>query len=252
MTTNEYIQFTLDLNVGELSKDGALMVKTGASTGRSTKERFVVRHPELESEISWGPVNKPVTPEFGDQFFARLEEKLQDQKLYGMEGYVGCFRVKVRSTSPWHIAFAQNMFRETVVEQLKNHVQDNVVIEILHDPYGQVSELRLEHEFEKAIIVDPKKLKVGIIGTAYAGEIKKSAFSLCNYLFPKYGIFPMHASANCLADGSNSSVLFGLSGTGKTTLSADPSRFLIGDDEIVWSESGISTLKVDAMQSLSI
>tara|TARA_B100000749_G_scaffold280455_1_gene276646 strand:+ start:83593 stop:85098 length:1506 start_codon:yes stop_codon:yes gene_type:complete len=243
MTANPFIQQAIDLNVGELSKEGALLVKTGASTGRSTKERFVVKHPEIEQDINWGSVNQPVTPEFGETFFSRLEEKLSHQKLYIKEAFVGCFRVRVRSTSPWHIAFAENMFRETVVEQLKTQVPDDVLIDILHDPYGQVSELRIEHPYQKAIVLDAKKLKVGIVGTAYAGEIKKSAFTLCNFLFPKYGIFPMHASANCKEDGSAASVLFGLSGTGKTTLSADPKRYLVGDDEIVWSKSGISNLE---------
>ena len=242
-TTNDFIKTALELNVGELSKDGALMVKTGASTGRSTKERFVVRHPEVEAEIEWGKINQPVDPEFGESFFVRLNDKLSQQELYSTEGYVGCFKVNVRSTSPWHVAFAENMFRQSVVPSLKDHVDDDVTIEILHDPYGQVSELRLDHPYEKAIVLDPKHLKVGIIGTAYAGEIKKSAFTLSNFLLPRYGIFPMHASANCRHDGTNSSVLFGLSGTGKTTLSADPERHLVGDDEIVWSETGISNLE---------
>ena len=92
-------------------------------------------------------------------------------------------------------------------------------------------------------MLDIENRRIGIVGTAYAGEIKKSAFSLCNYLLPQYGAFPMHSGANCLEDGSSSCVLFGLSGTGKTTLSADPQRYLIGDDEIVWSSKGLSNLE---------
>ena len=122
---------------------------------------------------------------------------------------------------------------------------DAIHIQIYHDPYGKVSNLNLgmDHPHEKAIILDPVGMKVGIIGTAYAGEIKKSAFTLCNFALPQYGILPMHSSANCMEDGSESSLLFGLSGTGKTTLSTDPKRFLIGDDEIVWSAQGLSNLE---------
>lgn len=243
MDNTKFINQCVDSNLGKLTKDGALVVSTGESTGRSTKERFVVRQPEVENDIEWGKVNQPISPEFATEFFSRLESKIDEGQTYEMQGYVGSFKVKVKSTSPWHIAFAQNMFRDAVIESLKDQVADDVEITIIHHPYGAVSELGMEHKFEKAIVLDPVALKVGICGTAYAGEIKKSAFTLCNFLMPKYGIFPMHSSANCLQDGTNSSILFGLSGTGKTTLSADPVRFLIGDDEIIWSETGLSNLE---------
>ncbi|MCB0391033.1 MAG: phosphoenolpyruvate carboxykinase (ATP) [Bdellovibrionales bacterium] len=239
----QFIEQTLKSNKGHLSKAGALVVKTGASTGRSTNERFVVRRPEIEHEIDWGKVNKAMEEKKGDQLLNGIENKVLSGEYFTMKGYVGCFKVEVYSTSPWHIAFAENMFRETVIESLKAQVTDDLTIKIYHDPDGQVSDLHVEHEYQKAIIVDPAHLKVGIIGTAYAGEIKKSAFSLCNFLFPKYGIMPMHSSANCEENGDNSCVLFGLSGTGKTTLSADPNRYLIGDDEIVWSKNGLSNLE---------
>ena len=137
------------------------------------------------------------------------------------------------------------MFRDRPVKTLKSQIPDEIHIRIYHDPHSKVSDLNLEidHPYEKAIILDPLEMKVGIIGTAYAGEIKKSAFTLCNFILPKYGILPMHSSANCKEDGSGASLLFGLSGTGKTTLSADPERFLIGDDEIVWSAQGLSNLE---------
>ncbi len=243
MNNAPFIEKSLEGHLGTLSKDGALMVKTGASTGRSTKERFVVRQAEIEDDIEWGDVNQPIAPSFAKEFFDRLEARVDANDPLEMDGYVGAFKVKVKSSSPWHIAFAKNMFRKEVVESLKGQIPEDLEITIIHDPYGKVSDLGLNHKYEKAIILDPLKLKVGIIGTAYAGEIKKSAFTLCNFLMPKFGVLPMHSSANCLKTGDNSSVLFGLSGTGKTTLSADPERFLIGDDEIIWSKNGVSNLE---------
>lgn len=243
MDNKEFINVSLKEEMGTLSKDGALVVCTGQSTGRSTKERYVVQRSEVMDDIEWGSVNQPISCDFSKEYFQRIEAHVTKGKFFEMEGYVGCFKVKVKSTSPWHIAFAQNMFRENVIESLTAQVPSDVVIQIFHDPYGTVSDLGLHHKHEKAIILDAADLKVGIIGTAYAGEIKKSAFTLCNFLMPKYGILPMHSSANCKKDGSASSILFGLSGTGKTTLSADPHRFLIGDDEIIWSNNGLSNLE---------
>ncbi|MCB0422106.1 MAG: phosphoenolpyruvate carboxykinase (ATP) [Bdellovibrionales bacterium] len=242
---NKFIKKSLEKSVGVLSSEGALMVSTGQHTGRSTKERYVVRSSSVESTIDWGKVNQPVSPEFAAEYFAALKKVTVREDNPKMQGFVGCFPISVFSTSSWHIAFAQNMFRESAIESVQDLVPGNVQIEIFHYPEGTVSELGLSEAFphDTAIILDPEQLRVGIVGTAYAGEIKKSAFTLCNYLMPEFGIMPMHSSANCLPDGSNSSVLFGLSGTGKTTLSADPRRSLIGDDEIVWTKNGLSNLE---------
>jgi phosphoenolpyruvate carboxykinase (ATP) len=239
----QLIDHTINSQRGLLSKDGALVVRTGSSTGRSTQERFVVSRPEIDADIDWGKANKAIDSSKADLFFSKLESHVKSGKFFSMKGFVGCFEVEVFSTSAWHIAFAENMFRSHVVETLKKQVPENKKIVIYHDPELKMSDLGIQHEFEKAIFVDPANLRVGIVGTAYAGEIKKSAFALCNYLLPKFGIMPMHASANCNHDGSNSCVLFGLSGTGKTTLSADPNRHLIGDDEIIWSSNGLSNLE---------
>lgn len=243
MINTELIEQSLRNGKGLLSQDGALMVKTGICTGRSTKERYVVKHPEIEQDIDWGGVNKAVSPEWAETYFTRLQAELDKNSVFRMNGFVGCFPIRVHSSSPWHIAFAKNMFREDRIETLKGQVPDELNIEVFHHPEVQPKDLGLEWEHDRAIIVDPHKLRVGICGTAYAGEIKKSAFSLCNYLFPRFNLLPMHSSANCLREGDSSCVLFGLSGTGKTTLSADPKRHLIGDDEIVWSSQGLSNLE---------
>ncbi len=243
MKSFQLIEKALQEQKGVLSPDGALMVKTGASTGRSTKERFVVKHPDMENEIHWGNINQPMAPEIAETFFAAAKKKLSENKTFQMQGYVGCYQVEVTSLSSWHVAFARNMFREEVIASLKDQVSDDLKIQIFHLPDVKPQDLGIDHMYEKAILLDPKNMQVVIMGTAYAGEIKKSAFTLCNFAMPKDDILPMHSSANCNLDGSNSSVLFGLSGTGKTTLSADPERHLIGDDEIVWSKNGLSNLE---------
>ena len=239
------IEKTLLQKKGILSRDGALILNTGECTGRSTKERFVVRHPELEDQIEWGSVNQALDVPKGEEFFKKLKNYVSSQESYRISKFVGCFSISLYSTSPWHSAFADNMFRDQVVKDLCRRQKsfEGIKIEIWHAPYLKMSELGVSFPFERAIILDPFNRKVGIVGSAYAGEIKKSAFSLCNFIFPSFGILPMHASANCREDGTQSSVLFGLSGTGKTTLSTDPERYLIGDDEIVWSEKGLSNLE---------
>lgn len=243
MKSFQLIEQALMEKKGVLSPDGALMVKTGKSTGRSTKERFVVRHKGVEDEIHWGNINQEISPESAEVFFNAAIKHLDKAETFKMSGYVGCYKVNVTSLSSWHVAFAKNMFRDEVIESLKAQVPEDVEIQIYHLPDVKPQDLGIEHQYEKAILLDPKNMKVVIMGTAYAGEIKKSAFTLCNFLMPKHAILPMHSSANCTQDGTNSSVLFGLSGTGKTTLSADPERSLIGDDEIVWSKNGLSNLE---------
>ena len=244
LTRKELLAEAVALNLGTTSHDGAFVVDTGKHTGRAAAHRYVVNHVSLADSIDWGKTNKPMDVSTASQFFMQLEKKLEGTSTYKMNGYVGAFPVEVVSTSPWHIAFAQNMFRSSGIESVLEQLPEVHKVSIFHDPYGQVqSEYGLEWDSETLIALDLDELKVGIAGTAYAGEIKKSAFSACNYLLPEMGIFPMHASANCEKEGSNSCVLFGLSGTGKTTLSADPHRALIGDDEIIWTKNGLSNLE---------
>ena len=239
-----WIEQTLQQKLGKLSRDGALSVTTGKYTGRATKERFVVKRAETETTIDWGTVNMPLAQNIATEFLAKLEARVMGQTHYRYQGYVGPFSVEVTSTSPWHAVFAENMFRELPLESLAKTVASrNGRIRIFHDPQCQTSDLGIKLSTETLILLDPQDLRIGIVGTGYAGEIKKGAFTLCNYALPEFGILPMHASANCLEDGSESCVLFGLSGTGKTTLSASADRYLIGDDEIVWSPTGLSNLE---------
>lgn len=237
-------------SLGEAGPKGSLLVKTGECTGRSTKERFLVEHEDTKANFFWGSINKGLDTKTGTKFINHVKEYVLSKKNYSIKAFVGCFPVEVYSTSPWHVAFAYNMFRTQPVESLLGQTRGDFKIQIWHAPNisvtGLRSELKSDFAFpfkERGVVLDPTKGQVSIVGTAYAGEIKKSAFSICNYKFPEDEMFPMHASANCNKDGKEASILFGLSGTGKTTLSADPDRYLIGDDEIVWSHKGLSNME---------
>jgi len=242
MTKIALIEEAIRLGVAKLSQDGALIVETGKFTGRAADKRYITKYPELENKIDWAG-NKSIEVEVKAKLLAGIKKKHSETKTYSYKGFVGGFPVEVTSTSPWHILFANNMFREKAITELAERCKDFGTIKIYHDPYGTTTEHGLDVGTDTMIILDPVDLTVCICGTVYAGEIKKSAFSLSNYLLPEMGIFPMHASANCREGGKQSSVLFGLSGTGKTTLSAAAERELIGDDEIIWSETGLSNLE---------
>lgn len=237
------IEEAVKSGLGVFSADGALIVRTGAFTGRAAKNRFVLNRPELKDSIDWGPVNVPMEMGIGSELFKKGRAYLEKQKTYRMSGFVGGFPIEVTSTSPWHIAFAKNMFREKTIKTISEKEPKGKTIQVWHLPYINTHDLGLTTIDKTVILLDPHELQVIIIGTAYAGEIKKSGFSIANFIFPNMGFFPMHASANCLKDRSESCVLFGLSGTGKTTLSAAHDRYLIGDDEIVWTPTGISNLE---------
>ena len=239
----ELIEETLRQNKGVFSENGSLIVNTKPNTGRSTQERYIVNTPEIEKEIAWGNVNQKISADKGKKIFDTSQHVLEAQGHYSYQGYVGCFPITVHSTSSWHTVFANNMFRDHPVELQSLRQKELPHIRIFHLPEHSPQNLGIDSDHEKLIILDPSETQVCILGSAYAGEIKKSAFTLCNFLLPKYEILPMHASANCLEDGHSTSVLFGLSGTGKTTLSASPERALIGDDEILWSDEGIANLE---------
>lgn len=244
------IQQSIADSLGEKGPKDSLMVKTGSCTGRSTKERFLVEHPETKNNFFWGKTNKALDTTVGTNFIKNVQKYVLSKKYYSMKAFVGCFPVEVYSTSTWHVAFAYNMFRSQAVESLLKQVGKNFKIQIWHAPNISVKDLcsKIKKDFdfpfeERGVVLDPTKAQVAIVGTAYAGEIKKSAFSICNYKFPESEVFPMHASANCNIKGEEACILFGLSGTGKTTLSSDPDRHLIGDDEILWSHRGLSNME---------
>ncbi|MBL4721819.1 MAG: phosphoenolpyruvate carboxykinase [Alphaproteobacteria bacterium] len=230
---------TVQLGLGEISQGGALSVETGKYTGRSVNDKFLVKESSSEGNIWWGP-NKGIAPEQFDALHGKMLTYMQGRELYVQDVYAGAdtdYRLSVRviTDSPWHSLFARNMFISVPDSEMSDFVPD---VTILHAPWMHADPERDGVNSEAFILMNFGKRMVLIGGTQYAGEIKKSVFSYLNYLLPERGVLPMHCSANQSANG-DVGIFFGLSGTGKTTLSADGSRALIGDDEHGWSDNGI-------------
>lgn len=236
----ELVEHAIRNGEGKLSQTGALVIKTGKYTGRSPNDRFVVDTPDVHNEIDWGKVNVPISREKADAIFRRITAYLQNRELYVFDGFAGAdkrFSLPIRVICEYASSclFATQAFIRPTVEELEGFVPGFTVI--------CAPGLTLNPELDgtnsdAAIILDFEKKMVLIAASKYSGEIKKSIFSVMNYLMPKKGVFPMHCSANIGHDGKTA-LFFGLSGTGKTTLSADPNRNLIGDDEHGWSDDGV-------------
>jgi len=228
---------------GSLTHLGPLVVSTGHYTGRSPKDRFVVREPSSESKIWWGEQNRPFDPERYEQLKARLLAYLQCRELYVQDCYAGHserhrINLRVVTEHAWHSIFARNMFVQIdEPEELATHVPEFTII---HAPnFHALPELDATNS-EAFVIIHFERKEVIIGGTSYAGEIKKSIFSVLNFLLPQDDVLSMHCSANVgIDDDDDVALFFGLSGTGKTTLSSDPLRRLIGDDEHGWSGDGV-------------
>ena len=220
---------------------GPLVVRTGQYTGRSADDKFIVRQPTSEAKIWWGKHNRPIEPEHFERLKIRLQAYLQGRDVFVQDCYAGAepeyrLRVRVINESAWHNMFVRNMFlRELDREILARFEPDFTIIQCPN--FQAVPEE--DHTNSEAFIILNFAEKLGIIGgTSYAGEMKKSIFSVMNYLLPQRGVLSMHCSANRGPEG-DTAVFFGLSGTGKTTLSSEPGRALIGDDEHGWSDRGI-------------
>ncbi|MDX1500726.1 MAG: phosphoenolpyruvate carboxykinase (ATP) [Thermoanaerobaculia bacterium] len=230
----------------QIAERGPLVARTGPHTGRSPNDRFVVREPGSERDIWWGKVNAPFEREVFDRIGKGMKRYLQERDVYVFNGYAGTdpdyrLRVRVITEYAWHNLFARNMFvREPDGRVLESHEPDFTVISA---PGFQADPASDGTRSQAFILLDLGQRCVLIGGTAYAGEIKKSIFSVMNYYLPKRGVLTMHCSANYGASRDDVAVFFGLSGTGKTTLSADPQRTLIGDDEHGWSDSGVFNLE---------
>ena len=225
---------------GRLVHMGALSTITAPHTGRSPNDRFVVRDELTESVVDWGAVNVPMTPEHFDSLRADIVEHLNDSDLFVHDARAGSdethgLNIRVISESPWHALFAYNMFLRLSPEEQKGFEPQFTV---LHAPHFHADPARHGSNSETAIVVNFAAREVLVAGSRYAGEIKKSIFSVLNHLLPGAGVLPMHCSAN-VGPAGDVALFFGLSGTGKTTLSADASRGLIGDDEHGWSDDGV-------------
>jgi phosphoenolpyruvate carboxykinase (ATP) len=225
---------------GTLAADGALVVSTGQYTGRSPKDKFVVEEPSSKDKIWWGSVNQPLSQENFDRLRDRLLNYISDKQLYVQDLFVGAdpsYRLSVRiyTETAWANLFARNLFIRPSATELASFQPDFAVLDI---PSFKADPKSEGTRSETVIALNLAQQMVLIGGTEYAGEIKKSMFTVMNYVLPTRGVMSMHCSANIGADGQ-SALFFGLSGTGKTTLSADPTRTLIGDDETGWSDNGV-------------
>ena len=220
---------------------GALTAETGKHTGRSPKDKFFVKEPTSRDAIWWHPGNQPISTASFEGLLARMQDYTRSHEVYTQD-VMACadprhrLRVRVITEFAWHSLFARNLFIRPNTDELMGFEPDFTVIalpSVKSDPAVDGT------HSETFIFVNLGRHTVLIGGTEYAGEIKKSIFTALNYLLPAKGVFPMHCSANVDEDGDNVALFFGLSGTGKTTLSADPSRRLIGDDEHGWSDVGV-------------
>ncbi|MBI3974177.1 MAG: phosphoenolpyruvate carboxykinase (ATP) [Chloroflexi bacterium] len=225
---------------GLIAEDGPLVVSTGKYTGRSPDDKFIVREPESAEKVHWGRANRPFDPDRFERLYRRVLAYLQGRDVFVQDCFAGAdpaYRLPLRviTESAWQSLFARNLFIRPTAEELAGHEPQFTVLstpgfQADPDVDGTNSEAFVVLSFARRLLL--------VSGTNYAGEIKKSVFTVLNYLLPIQGVLSMHASANVGPKG-DAAVFFGLSGTGKTTLSTDPARALIGDDEHGWSDTGV-------------
>lgn len=242
LTPAQLTEAALRRGEGKLSNTGALVVTTGKYTGRSPKDKFIVDTPSVHDDIAWGSVNVPITQEKFNAIRSKVIAYLQNREIFIFDGMAGADPVCTRKFRIINELASQNLFIHELLirptaEELENYGEADFTI-FVAPGFKCIPEIDGTHS-EAAIIVDYEQKQVVICGSQYSGEIKKSVFSVMNFLMPKEGVLPMHCSANMDPETHETAVFFGLSGTGKTTLSADPNRKLIGDDEHGWSDRGI-------------
>ncbi|HEY5458271.1 MAG TPA: phosphoenolpyruvate carboxykinase [Sphingomicrobium sp.] len=241
LTTSPLVEQAVSRGEGKLAKDGPIVVKTGKHTGRSAQDKFTVRDAETENTVWWGKSNKPMSPEafaaLKADFLTHLKtrETLFVADLFGGSQPEHRVNVRVINEYAWHNLFIRTMLVRPGTEELSSFVPEFTIIDL---PSFRADAAKHGCRSETVIAVNLSEKLILIGGTEYGGEMKKSVFGLLNYLLPVDGIMPMHCSANIGAKG-DTAIFFGLSGTGKTTLSADPNRTLIGDDEHGWSDTAV-------------
>lgn len=239
--TAALVEAALANGEGKLAADGPLVVETGRFTGRSVKDKFVVRDATTEDTVNWGKINQPMSPEHFAVLKADFMAEIADQEeLYVTDLFGGSqpeYRVNVRVISQlaWHSLFVRTLLVRPTAEELVGFDPEYTIINL---PSFKADPERHGCNSDTVIAVDFTEKLILIGNTEYSGEMKKGVFGILNYLLPAQGVMPMHCSANIGADGKTA-IFFGLSGTGKTTLSADASRTLIGDDEHGWSDTAV-------------
>ena len=239
-TTSQLYTHALERRDGRLAEGGPLAVDTGVHTGRSPKDKFLVREPGSEDRIWWGEVNAEISEEHFEGLREKVVAHIGDSNLYVVDAFAGAdpkqrIAIRVITNHPYHALFARTMFIDPTDDELRDFEPRALV---LHAPA-----LEAEPDVDGTrtgtfVVLHPSRQEVLIGGSFYAGEIKKSIFTLMNDRLPLAGVFPMHCSAN-VGEKEDVAIFFGLSGTGKTTLSANPERSLIGDDEHGWGDDGV-------------
>ena len=241
LTTGPLVEKAVERGEGKLTAHGALLVDTGKFTGRSVKDKYIVRDGATEETINWGPINQPMSEDHWANLKADFMAALGEQdELYVAELFGGSqpeYRVNVRviNQMAWHNLFIRTLLVRPSTDELASFVPDYTIINL---PSFKADPARHGCRSDTVIAVNFTDKLILIGNTEYSGEMKKGVFGLLNFLLPAQGVMPMHCSANIGADGK-SAIFFGLSGTGKTTLSADASRTLIGDDEHGWSDQAV-------------
>ena len=240
LSTAELYEDAIRAGEGLVAAEGPFVVRTGRHTGRSPEDKFIVREPSSEAKIGWGAVNRPISEEHYERLRARLLTYTARRPIYAQDLFIGAAAehrrsLRVYTETAWASIFARNLFRRPAADELVTFAPNFTIINV---PSFKADPLTEGTRTETAILLHLRRMEILIVGTEYAGEIKKGAFTVMNYLLPDEGILPMHSAINVGRKG-DPAIFFGLSGTGKTTLSADPERSLIGDDEHGWGDDGV-------------
>ena len=239
LSVTNLVEIAIQKNEGIVTSTGSLSVKTGKYTGRSPDDRYIVYDDETHENVDWGKINHQFPTGKFDKIFEKMKKFVEGKELFVFDGFAGADKenrlpIRIFTDHAWQSLFARQLFVRPSSAELETHDPEFTVMSL--NDFEAIPEVDGTNS-NVFILINLSKKLVLICGTSYAGEIKKSIFSVMNYILPARGVFPMHCSANIGKDG-DTSLFFGLSGTGKTSLSADPNRMLIGDDEHGWSDKG--------------